>query len=33
MALPVRDYLDWLVEVGRPILNVGDTIPWARVLG
>lgn len=32
MGMSVRGYLDWLIEVGRPTLNVGDTIPWVGVL-
>ena len=31
LHLPVGDYLDQ-VEVGRPFLTVGSTIPWAGVL-
>lgn len=28
----LRGFLDWIVEVGRPTLTVGGTLPWAAVL-
>jgi len=29
----VKYFLDWLQEVGRPTINVGDIEQWVEVLG
>lgn len=28
LAWSVRDFLSWVIEVGRPNLNVGSNIEW-----
>lgn len=32
VGMCLRGFLDWIVEVGRPTLTVGGTLPWAAVL-
>lgn len=32
VGMYLRGFLDWIIEVGRPMLTVGATVPWAAVL-
>lgn len=32
VGMCLRGFLDWIIEVGRPTLTVGGTVPWAAVL-